>query len=76
MFLYSHTSNHNMQPPDKDILPWMVQTQPAEPEPEHKPSTSQDIFVYTGIGLMKQTEQGMWNVKDNAGKPQPHLKCW
>lgn len=46
-----------MQSPDKDILPWMVQTQPAEPEPEHKPSTSQDIFVYTGIGLMKQTEQ-------------------
>lgn len=47
--------------PDRDILPWMVQTLSAEPE--QKGSASQGIFIYTAIGLIKQ----IWNVKDNAG---------
>lgn len=74
IFSYIHISNQNTQPPDKDILPWMVQPQSAEPE--QKGSTFQDIFAFTGTGLMKQIEQWMWNVKDNAGKPQPCLKRW
>lgn len=44
-----------MASPDKDILPWMVQTQSAELE--QKGSTSRDVFIYTATGLMKQTEQ-------------------